>query len=116
MVTVTTFLQRSGADGIEFSVLELSGGLEIIFSKATNKPYATVRKCTIPATFSPEVCASLVGQQIQGSIIKVPCDSYVYEIAGNIIELDYCWQYTPEENTSEVAVFGRLAKPSLLKI
>jgi hypothetical protein len=68
MVTVSNYALRVRKDGSTFVVLELTGGLEIIQSSNTGKHYATVRKCTIPSTFSEEV-AKLMDIQVMDHLI-----------------------------------------------
>ncbi len=119
MVTVTKHFQREDAEGNMYSMLELTGDMEIMFSKASGRPYATARRCSMPATFPAEVCISLLGKQIPGSIKKIECESYDYTVpeTGEIIQLEHRWQYAPETSgDSEEAVFGSLAKkPSIIK-
>lgn len=118
MVTVSKHYEREDAEGNSYSMLELTGDMEIVFSKATARPYATARRCSMPATFSAEVCIGLIGKQIPGSIKKVECEPYEYKLpeSGETIELTHRWQYAPETTGTEEAVFGNLAKkPSLIK-
>ena len=119
MVTITKHFQREDAEGNPYSMLEISGEMEILFSKATGMPYATNRKCSMPATFPAEVCMSLLGKQISGSIKKIDCEAYDYTVpeTGEVIRLEHRWQYAPETNgANEEAIFGALAKkPSIIK-
>jgi hypothetical protein len=71
MVTVTACLERQKKDGTSFTVLEISGGVELVLSQNTNRYYATLRKCTIPFTGSLEVAKLMIGQKIEGEIVKV---------------------------------------------
>ena len=119
MVTVTKHFLREDAEGNNYSMLELTGDMEIMFFKASGRPYATARRCSMPATFAPEVCIGLLGKQIPGSIKKIDCESYDYTVpeTGETIQLEHRWQYAPETTGTEEAVFGSLSKkPSIIKV
>ena len=112
MVTISSYEKRKGTDKKEFLVLILQGDVEFMFSQKTGLPYATVPKCSMPATFDEATCASMVGKQIPGSIQKVECDPYEYTNprTKEVIELTYNYAYTPLDNTSvETAVFKEAA-------
>lgn len=102
MVRITDFAERKSSDGGTFFALIATGGLEMVKSRQTGKYYATVRKASIPTTFNEEVCKMMIGQDLEGSIIKAPCDPYEFtsEETGEIIKLDYRWAYVKE--TSEI--------------
>ena len=97
MVTVTDVVQRTNAEGDHFVALILQGDLEIIESQEGNF-YATARKCSIPSTFTEEIALEMIGKEIQGTIVKVECKPYQYEIpeSGEVIELGHRWVYHPE--------------------
>ena len=97
MVTVKSFQKRQSKDGREFLTLELMGGLEMVQSHNTGKFYATVRKCSIPATFDEDVAASLIGTQMPGQIVRIPSDPYEYTIkqTGEVITLQRSYGYQP---------------------
>ena len=119
MVTITKHFQREDAEGNNYSMLELTGDMEILFSKASGRPYASARRCSMPATFPAEVCMSLLGKQIPGSIKKIECEAYDYTVpeTGEVIHLEHRWSFEPETNgANEEAIFGALAKkPSIIK-
>lgn len=108
MVTVTSFKEREGKDGKNYAVLELSGEMEIVFSKETGRPYITARRTIIPATFPAEMCKNLIGKQIPGSIKKVQTEKYEYTLpeSGKVIELSYRWEYSKDEDNFEAAILG----------
>lgn len=97
MVTVKSFAKRNSSDGREFIVLELVGGLEMVQSSNTGKMYATVRKCSIPATFDEEVAACLVGTTMPGDIVRIPAAPYEYTIkaTGEVVTLQHTFGYQP---------------------
>ena len=110
MVTVTNYLPREGSDGKKFFVLEISGDVELVISEVTGKPYATIRKTTIPATFDEQTCKRLIGKQLPGAILKVETEeSYDYTIkdSGEVISLNHTYMYSASEvvPTMEQAVF-----------
>ena len=109
MVTITGYEKREGDKG-EFFLLQLQGDVEFAYSKKTGMPYATVKKCSIPSTFNESTCKAIIGKQMKGSIAKVQVESYEYTVpeTGEVVELDYRYTYSPEEEaTVEQTVFGR---------
>jgi hypothetical protein len=99
MVTVTNCLERLKKDGTTFALLEISGGVELVQSQATNRYYATVRKCTIPFTGTLETAKLMIGQKIEGDIVRVICDPYEFTNpkTGEVIQLQHSWAYQPTE-------------------
>lgn len=97
MVTVTNYQKKINAEGKEFVVLELSGGLTLVQSNTTGKFYATVRKCSIPSTFNELTAKQLLGSQIQGEIVKQETSNYQWtnKDTGEILTLNYHWCYQP---------------------
>jgi hypothetical protein len=98
MVTVTNYAERQRKDGSSFIVLEITGGLELVQSSSSNNYYATVRKCTIPSTFSAQIAQTLVGTQIAGNIVRinVPPYEFVNKRTGEIMQLQHGYSYQPE--------------------
>ena len=79
MVIVSDYMEKvNSTSGQTFVLLELSGGLELVQSQNTGKFYATSRKCRIPSTFNADVAKLMVGQQIDGDIVRVESDPYEY--------------------------------------
>ena len=109
MVTVSACKEREGKDGKPYACLELTGEIEILTSQTTGRNYISARKTIIPATFGIDVCKTLIGKQIPGSIMKVKTESYEYTIpeSGKVITLDYRWQYSKDEDNMEAAVLGK---------
>ena len=102
MVTVTNFMERQRKDGSSFVVLEITGGLELVQSSSTGSFYATVRKCTIPSTFSVEIAKGMIGTQISGDIVRVEVPSYEYinKRSGEVMTLQHGYSYQPEGSLS----------------
>jgi hypothetical protein len=100
MVTVTACLERQKKDGTMFTLLELSGGAELILSQTTQRYYATVRKCTIPFTGTMDVAKMLIGQKIEGEIVKVivaPYD-FINQRTGEVMKLQHSYAYRPKDS------------------
>jgi len=109
MVTIINYKERETDAGEVFYVLELQGGIEMVKSQKTNKFYVTARKATIPSTFDEETCKSIVGTEMPGRIEKVEVEPYEFTIkeTGEIIELDFRYEYTPEEVEKEPSKIER---------
>ena len=109
MVTVSGYKVRQNKDGDEFIALELTGSVELIQSTQTGKYYATVRKVSMPSTLDETVAKLSVGQQMQGDIVRVPCDSYTYTVkrTGEKISLAYSYAYQPA-GSNEVVGHGEV--------
>ncbi len=79
MVIVSDYMEKINSKTNEpFVLLELSGGLELVQSQNTGKFYATSRKCRIPSIFSADVAKLMIGQQIEGEIVRFELDPYEY--------------------------------------
>jgi len=98
MVTVSKIHLRDGEKG-KYVSLELSGDMELVQSSNTGRFYATARRCFMFSTFDEQTARMMVGKQIPGSIVRVPCDPYDYTIpeTAEVIKLGYRYDYTPEE-------------------
>lgn len=97
MVTVKSFKTNQSKDGRQFVSLELAGGLEMVQSSNTGKFYCTQRRAFIPATFDEDTAKLLVGSQIQGDIIRVSCEPYMFTVkaTGEVITLQHSFGYQP---------------------
>ena len=100
MVTVTGFAERKRKDGTTFIVLEITGGVELVQSQETGKFYATVRKTTIPSTFDAIIAQAMIGQRIEGEIVKVIVEPYdfINPRTGEIMMLQHGWAYRPKDS------------------
>ena len=124
MVIVSDYMEKvNSTSGQTFVLLELSGGLELVQSQNTGKFYATSRKCRIPSTFSVEVAKLMVGQQIDGDIVRVESDPYEYtnKTTGEIITLAHTYAYRPKgsmellgESRMEIVEEKKISKPIIL--
>ena len=124
MVIVSDYMEKVNASsGQTFVLLELSGGLELVQSQNTGKFYATSRKCRIPSTFNADVAKMMVGQQIDGDIVRVESDPYEYtnKTTGEIITLAHSYAYRPKgsmellgESRMEIVEEKKISKPIIL--
>ena len=66
-------------------------------SSTTGSFYATVRKCRIPSTFDANIAKMMVGQQIEGDIVRVQSDPYDYvsPTTGEVMTLQHTYAYRP---------------------
>lgn len=100
MVTVVGFNLRTQKEGEkkQYITLELEGDIEMVQSQQTGRHYATVRRCTVSSTFDPITAERMVGKQMPGNIVRVPCEAYdfVIEATGEKISLGYRWDFVPE--------------------
>ncbi len=98
MVTVVDFKKRVNSNDEEFIALVIQGGVEMIQSKETGRFYATARTTSIPSTFNEQVCKTLIGQQMPGTIKKVQTEPYEYTPPNSteVLTLTHSFQYVPE--------------------
>lgn len=104
MVTIKGIKKYLRKDGTEFITLQLESGVEFVQSQETGKFYATVRKCSMPSTFDEQTAEKLIGQSIQGTIVRVASEPYDYTIpsTGEVIQLAHSYQYQPEDSSAVV--------------
>jgi hypothetical protein len=95
MVSVIDYKSVEKENGEEFLMLVLQGGIEPVKSQATGKMYFTARTVKVAATFDEATCKSLIGAQFEGTIVKVPSDSYEYTIkeTGEIVTINHRYEY-----------------------
>ena len=87
----------------------------MVKSKETGNYYATAKTASITSTFTEEVCQSLIGQELPGSIQKITCEPYEYTIkdTGEVITLTHRWEFRKEGDTMEEIVHQ--GKPELVE-
>jgi len=97
MVKITDYKKRV-AKNEEFFVLEVTGGIEMVMSKSTGMYYATAKKASFPCTFTEEICKSLIGTEMEGSIVKRRCEPYTFVIeeTGEQVTLNHRYLFIPE--------------------
>ena len=100
MVTVTNYAVRQRKDGSTFITLELTGSVELVQSQTNGRFYATVRKCNVPCTFEANIANAMVGQRIEGDIVKVIVEPYEFlnKQTGEVLKLQHSWAYRPKDS------------------
>ena len=114
MVTIVDYSLRANREGKEFFALILQGGIEMVKSKGSERYYATSKKCMIPSTFDEQTCKSSLGEKLPGTIQKRSCEPYEYTIqeTGEVIEMNYRWEYLAEGESLEECVFEGIVEPA----
>jgi hypothetical protein len=106
MITIIDAVERKNSKGETFTSLILSGGVEMVKSQ-NNKFYATVRKCSVPSTLDLPVAKSMIGEKMSGSIIKKPCEPYIYTTPkGEDIELEFTYEFVQETSNYAETILG----------
>ncbi|HWY11171.1 MAG TPA: hypothetical protein VN026_07600 [Bacteroidia bacterium] len=104
MITIISAVERKNSKEETFVALILSGDVEMVKSQK-GKFYATTRKASVPSTLTLELAKKMIGQRMNGQIVKKPCEPYLYATdKGEEIELDFTYEYidNPENLTEEV--------------
>lgn len=93
-VKIISYKAVQNKEGKEFFALTLMGGIEAVKSSNGNY-YLTAKKASIPSTFSEEICIGLIGQSLEGEIVKIPCEPYSFtsKSTGEEITLKYRYGY-----------------------
>ena len=104
MVTITDFAERQSGDGEKFNALIVQSGMELIKSQESGNYYVTARKASIPCTFNAETCKGLIGKKLKGTVEKVECEPYQYQIPGTEeqVVLKHTYIYNPEVIEAEM--------------
>ncbi len=97
-VTVINAFEIENAEGDTFVSLELQGGITMIQSKSSGKFYATSKRTRIASTFDLETAKHMIGEKIPGSIEKVSCPPYEYQVPNSdeVVTLDFTYQFVSE--------------------
>ncbi len=115
MVTIVDFVKRQNKEGKDFYALILQGGMELVKSQETGRYYATAKRASITSTFDEDFCRSLLGQQIPGSVQRVPCEPYEFTVkdTGEVLTLTHRWVYLKEGEalTEKVVAEQNVAMP-----
>jgi|BioPla2DNA2_1021312.scaffolds.fasta_scaffold01045_15 hypothetical protein len=104
MVKIVNYKERLREDNSSFYVLEVQGGIELVKSQSTGNYYATSKKAYIPTTFNEILCQSLIGQELEGSIVRQECKPYSYVVkdTGEELTLRHRWVFTPEKEQAVI--------------
>lgn len=100
MVKITDYKTMKNEAGETFHALVVQGGLESVRSKETNRTYFTVRQTTVPCTFDENTCKTLVGNELEGAVVRVEVDPYEYvdKETGETMMLSHRYEYLTEDN------------------
>lgn len=98
MVTITDYKTIENENGDSFNILVVQGGLQTVKSKQTGRTYFTAKKARVSCTLDEATCQQMIGQQIDGHVIKVEVEPYEYTVpsTGEIITLTHSYQYVDE--------------------
>lgn len=107
MVTIIDYRERTSEDGKAFFALILQGSVEIIQSEETGNFYATARKASISSTFDELTCKQLIGSKLPGTVEKIECEAYDYQIPGTeeMVSLTHTYRYNAKPSNIEENVF-----------
>ena len=107
MVTVIGFQKRTNAEGQDFNVMVLQGGIELIKSSETGNYYGTAKRATITCTFDDRMCKQLVGTRLPGKVQRVSCPEYEFLVPGTNekLKLNHTYRYDAEPATAEEHVY-----------
>ena len=112
MVTIKDFKKVNKDNGETFYVLIVEGTPEAVRSTLSGKPYFTAHRARIPTTLDEKACKALIGTELEGTIEKIPCESYQYvsEQTGEIFKLSYRWEYV------DLSLMEIQERPALKKV
>lgn len=98
MVKVIGYRLRQNLDGKSFYALQLQGRIEMIKSASGNS-YLSARTVSMPTTFTEDVCASLVGAELPGTIVRQDVEPYEYTNpeTGEALMLSHRFIYLEQE-------------------
>ena len=106
-VDVINCEKRTNLEGEDFFVLIVQGGVEAVKSSITDQFYLTARKSSVSTTFTEEICKSLIGTKLPGSVKRIACEPYSFTIpdTGEVVTRDHRWRYLPDVPSMEEVVF-----------
>lgn len=99
MVKIVDYKVHQRNDGEEFFALVVQGGLEAVKSIETSRAYFTTKTARVSCTFDEEMCKSLIGTSIPGTIKRVEVEPYDYynQETGETVERTHRYEYFSEE-------------------
>jgi hypothetical protein len=111
MVKIIGYSTKENKQGDSFICLQLQGDLVFAQNQETGRFYATAKKCSMTTTFDEETAKGLIGRDIPGTIVKVPCEPYEYvvEETGEELTLSHRWEFLPEGATRPMRVVSEEA-------
>jgi len=106
MVIIKDYVQRENSLGETFYALLVQGGIEVVKSKESGRNYITAKTASVPSTFPEEICKSLIGQELPGSVKKVECEPYEItdQETGEVRQLNFRYEYIQEGETVDEVI------------
>ncbi|GHV17340.1 hypothetical protein FACS1894179_08990 [Bacteroidia bacterium] len=110
MVTITNYKEVQTADGRQFVSIELQSEPKLVQSSTTGNFYLTVNKTRVTTALSVDVCKTLVGQQLPGTVEKIQVEPYesINKETGEVKVLHHVFVYTPDEQSVQKVQLGEL--------
>lgn len=104
MVTITNYKEVQTEDGREFMSIELQSEAKLVQSPTTGNFYLAVNKTRVTTALSVDICKTLVGQKLPGTVEKIHVEPYdvVNKETGEVKTLHYINVYTPQEQTVQI--------------
>ena len=96
MVTIAKAVVRQNKkDGNEFLSLTLVGGLDIITSAKTGNQSLVAMRCNITSNLPVELAGSLIGEKLEGTVVKVKCAPYQWTnpTTAEVMEISHTYRY-----------------------
>lgn len=110
MVTITNYKEVETPDGRQFVSIELQSEPKLVQSSTTGNFYLTVNKTRVTTALSVDVCKTLVGQKLPGTVEKIQVEPYesINKETGEVKVLHHVFVYTPDEQSTQKVQFGDL--------
>lgn len=110
MVTIINYKEVQTEDGRQFVSIELQSEPKLIKSSTTGNFYLTVNKTRVTTALPVEVCKTLVGQKLPGTVEKIQVEPYesINKETGEVKVLHHVFVYTPDEQSTQKVQLGDL--------
>lgn len=110
MVTITNFKEVQTADGREFVSIELQSEPKLVQSPTTGNFYLTVNKTRVTTALPVDVCKTLIGQTLPGTVEKIQVEPYevVNKETGEVKTFHHIFVYTPDGQSVQKGQTGNL--------
>jgi len=104
MVKIVNYKERLREDNSSFYVLEVQGGIELVKSQSTGNYYATSKRRIFQQPLMKFYVSPLIGQELEGSIVRQECKPYSYVVkdTGEELTLRHRWVFTPEKEQAVI--------------
>ncbi|GHV41733.1 hypothetical protein FACS1894179_10080 [Bacteroidia bacterium] len=110
MVTITNYKEVQTEDGRKFVSIELQSEPKLVQSSTTGNFYLTVNKTRVTTALPVDVCKTLIGQQLPGTVEKIQVEPYesINKETGEVKTLHHVFVYTPDEQSTQKVQIGDL--------